>query len=69
MTPQTQFMILAPIIPAREAELRQLLASMNDAPGRVNPDNTLIPFAQFDTLHVARLLILDDQTERGCRRP
>lgn len=62
MTPQTQFMILAPIIPAREAELRQLLASMNHAPGRVNPDNTLFPFAQFDTLHVARLLILDDQT-------
>ena len=35
MTPQSNFMILAPIDPAREAELRRLLASMNDAPGRV----------------------------------
>ena len=62
MTPQANFMILAAIIPAREAALRQLLASMNDAPGRVNPNNGLIPFTQFDTLHVARLLILDDKT-------
>ena len=62
MTPQSNFMVLAPIDPQREAELRRLLASMNDAPGRVNPNNTLIPFAQFDTLHVARLLVLDDKT-------
>ncbi len=62
MTPQSSFMILAPINPGREPELRQLLASMNDAPGRVNANNTLLPFAQFDTLHVARLLIFDDQT-------
>jgi hypothetical protein len=67
MTPQTHFMILAPILPAREAELRQLLASMNNAPGRINPDNALIPFAQFDTLHYARLLILDDKTIEDVR--
>ncbi len=67
MTPQTPFMILAPIVPAREAELRQLLASMNDAPGRVNADNALIPFARFDTLHYARLLILDDKTIEDVR--
>jgi hypothetical protein len=35
---------------------------MNDGPGRVNVSNPLIPFGQFDTLHVARLLILDDKT-------
>ena len=35
---------------------------MNEAPGRVNPNNALIPFAQFDRLHFARLVILDDQT-------
>ena len=62
MTPQSSFMILAPIAPAREAELRRLLADMNDAPGRVNASNSLIPFGQFGTLHVARLLILDDKT-------
>ena len=62
MTPQSNFMVLAPIDRNREAELRRLLESMNDAPGRVNPNNALIPFAEFDTLHVARLLILDDLT-------
>ncbi len=62
MTPQSQFMVLAPIDPRREAALRQLLASMNDGPGSVNPDNGLVPFAKFDTVHVARFLIIDDRT-------
>jgi hypothetical protein len=62
MTPQSSFMILAPVDPQREEELRRLLASMNGAPGRVNPHNALIPFARFDTLHFARLFILDDLT-------
>jgi hypothetical protein len=62
MTAQSSFMVLAPIAPAREAELRRLLASMNDAPGWVDPRNRLIPFGQLDTVHVARLLILDDKT-------
>src|ERR1051326_8935351 len=67
MTPQANVMVLAPIDPARVAELHQLPDSMNDAPGRVNPDNSLIPFRQFDTLHFARLLILDDQTLNDVR--
>jgi hypothetical protein len=62
MTPQSSFMILATIDPMREAELRQLLASMNHEPGRLNPLNTLVPFGQFDRLHFARIVILDDQT-------
>ncbi len=62
MTPQATFMILAPIVPEREAELRRLLDAMNAAPGRVDPNNALIPFAQFDALHYARLVILDDKT-------
>ena len=62
MTPQASFMILATIDPQREVQLRQLLASMNHAPGRVDSNNTLIPFEQFDTLHFARLLIVDDKT-------
>jgi hypothetical protein len=61
MTPQGNFMILAPIVPSRAAELRGLLDSMNEAPGCVNPNNRLVPFAQFDTLHFARLVILDDK--------
>src|SRR5258705_5964864 len=62
MTAQSSFTVLAAVHPEREAELRRLLASMNDAPGRVKADNRLIPFQQFDTLHVARLLIVDDKT-------
>jgi hypothetical protein len=62
MTPQGTFMILAPIVPSREAELRSLLKSMNAALGGVNPNNPLVPFAQFDTLHFARFVILDDKT-------
>lgn len=67
MTPQTPFMILAPIVPAREAELRQLLDSMNDGPGMVNPNNALIPFAKFEEIHFSRLLILDDKTTEDVR--
>jgi hypothetical protein len=62
MTPQSTFMVLAPVSAPREAELRLLLASMNDAPGRVKPDNPLIPFARFPGLHVARLLVVEDKT-------
>jgi hypothetical protein len=55
-------MVLGTIIPEREAELRELLDSMNDAPGHVNPSNALIPFGQFDTVHVARFVILKDNS-------
>ena len=55
-------MVLAAITPEREAELRELLDSMNEAPGRVNPNNALIAFAEFSMLHVARLLILKDNS-------
>jgi hypothetical protein len=67
MTPQSSFMYLAPIAPAREAELRELLNSMNTAPGRVNANNSLIPFAEFDRLHFARVLILEDKTTGDVR--
>ena len=55
-------MILAPVRPGHEAELRRLLASMNDGPGRLNPKNALVPFHRFGMLHVARLLLIDDKT-------
>jgi len=55
-------MVLAAIDPTRETTLRQLLASMNLGTGRVNPNNSLIPFGQFENLHFARLLIVDDKT-------
>ena len=55
-------MILAAITASREVELRQLLASMNRAPGLLDPLNAVIPFGQFKCLHFARIAILDDQT-------
>jgi hypothetical protein len=67
MTPQSNFMVLAPIIPDREAELRQLLGSMNRGPGQVDPRNALLPFAEFETLHFARFVILDDKTTEDIR--
>ena len=62
MTPQSTFMILATIVPEREAELRALLDSMNLEPGLANAKNTVVPFGEFDQLHFARIVILDDQT-------
>lgn len=62
MMPQSTFMVLSEVDPARESELRRLLGSMNDAPGRVNAHNALIRFGQLDRLHFARLVILDDKT-------
>lgn len=67
MTPQSAFMLIAAIEPAREPELRRLLESMNSAPGRVDPGNRLVPFESFASLHVARLLILDDPTAEDIR--
>ena len=62
MTPQSSFMIQATIVPEREAELRRLLASMNSQPGRLDPLNSLVPFARLQRLHFARFVILDDGT-------
>ena len=62
MTPQSNFMVAAPIAPGQEAALRALLATMNSAPGVVDPNNALLPFARFDRLHVARFVILHDET-------
>ena len=67
MTPQSNFMVLAPIKPEREADLRQLLDSMNRGPGQVDPNNSLLPFGEFDTLHFARFIILDDKTTEDVR--
>jgi hypothetical protein len=67
MTPQSNFMVVAPIILERETELRQLLDSMNRGPGQVDPNNALLPFAEFETLHFARFIILDDKTTEDVR--
>ena len=60
MTPQTEFLVVAPVADGREAELRALLDTMNSAPGLADPENALVPFGRFERLHFARLVVLDD---------
>lgn len=55
-------MIVAPIVPEREPELRQLLYSINNAEGIYDNSNSLVPFHLIDTLHFARFVILEDNT-------
>ncbi|MGH7301726.1 MAG: hypothetical protein ACRELZ_00395 [Candidatus Rokuibacteriota bacterium] len=62
MTPQSGFMLVAPVAAGREAELRALLASMNRRPGVVEPQNSHVPFGRLDRLHFSRFTILDDLT-------
>ena len=64
MTPQSSFMVLAPITRGREQELRDLLASMNQPqrPGVADAENALVPFGQFERLHFARFVILEAPT-------
>ena len=50
------------MIEGKEDELRALLASMNGAPGVVDPDNELVPFGRFERLHVARFVVLEAPT-------
>jgi hypothetical protein len=62
MMPQSNLFVASPLKAELEAELRNLLATMNVVPGQVDPNNSLFPFAHFDRLHFARFLILRDQT-------
>jgi hypothetical protein len=62
MTPQSSFMVVAPILPGREGELRRLLAGMNRSPGHADPANPLVPFGALQSLHFARFVVLDDAT-------
>lgn len=55
-------MVVAPLDVNRIPELRSLLATMNSAPGNAAPDNALIPFGKLESLHFARILVLEDQT-------
>ena len=62
MTPQSTFMIVAPVRSEKLESLRQLLATMNRGIGEADPDNTLVPFSGFDRLHVARFVIIEANT-------
>lgn len=62
MTPQSNLMVLAPVAAGRAPELRKLLATMNSSPGVVDPQNAIVPFGRFSTLHFARFVVLEDLT-------
>src|SRR5574337_69308 len=62
VTPQSQFMLVAQVTPGREQGLRELLKTMNSKPGMADPTNEVLPFGQFEHLHFARLVVLDDPT-------
>jgi deferrochelatase/peroxidase EfeB len=62
MTPQSNFMVLAPLADGQEGELRSLLASMNLRPGVVDPHNALVPFGEFERLHFARFVVVEAPT-------
>jgi len=55
-------MVVAPLAAGREGSLRELLDTMNSAPGMADPGNTILPFGAFERLHFARLVLLDDPT-------
>lgn len=74
MIPQAQFMLIAEVTPGREQDLRNLLKTMNSKPGMADPANAVFPFGQFEQLHFARLVVLDDPTPddieaHGVRHP
>ncbi|MBS0643816.1 MAG: hypothetical protein JSS43_28480 [Proteobacteria bacterium] len=60
MLPQSAVLVTAPIVPDQQQALTELLVTMNLVPGFADPDNALVPFGQFDRLHFARFLILQD---------
>jgi hypothetical protein len=62
MTPQSHVLVIAPLNMERKAELCSLLESMTSQPGQANPDNPVVPFGQFEQIHFARFVILEDRT-------
>jgi len=63
MTPQSHFMVIARLAPGHEPGLRLLLNAMNATPGLADPHNAILPFARFERLHFARLVLLDGELQ------
>lgn len=59
---QSTFMVVAPVRDDQLQNLRDLLASMNQFVGHADPNNSLLPFGQFEQIHVARFTILEAKT-------
>jgi hypothetical protein len=70
VTPQDNFIVVGEVRQDRVEALRELLATMTlpGFPGAADPANALVPFGEFDTIHFARLVVLEDNT-LGDRAP
>lgn len=55
-------MVIAPLASGRRRGLCELLQTMTAVPGLADPANRLLPFGQFERLHFARLVVLEDST-------
>jgi hypothetical protein len=64
VTPQDNFIVVAEVLRDRVEALRALLATMTlpGFPGAADPANALLPFGAFNTIHFARLVVLEDNT-------
>jgi hypothetical protein len=64
MIPQDSFIIVAKVEPSSLDALRRLLKELTfeDCPGIADPANPLIPFRAYETIHFARLVVLEDNT-------
>src|SRR5688572_27269158 len=67
MMPQSAFTICSIVDAAHLEKLRAILAGMTTVPGMADPDNALVPFGQFHTLHFARFIIVEAQTNEDAR--
>jgi hypothetical protein len=64
MTPQDHLIIVAAVADGGVAGLRALLATttLPGFPGAADPANAIFPFGQFETIHFARFVVLEDHT-------
>jgi hypothetical protein len=64
MIPQDSFIVVAAVPGERVEPLRALLATMTlpGFPGTADPKNPILPFREFDAIHFARLVVLEDHT-------
>ena len=64
MIPQDRFIVVAAVPDEHVEPLRTLLASMTlpGVPGTADPKNPILPFGEFDAIHFARVVVLEDHT-------
>ena len=64
MTPQDHLIVVSAVAADRVADLRAFLATLTlpGLPGAADPANPILPFGRFNSIHFARLIVLEDNT-------